>query len=95
MCVTPLKDGMNLVAKEFVTVQDAGDDAGVLLLSEFTGASQEFADDALLCNPFDVESLAALMAQALRFDLDDRPTASDGWPLASTSTTCSNGCSPN
>jgi trehalose 6-phosphate synthase len=72
MCVTPLKDGMNLVAKEFVTVQDAGENAGVLLLSEFTGASQEFADDALLCNPFDVESLAALMAQALRFDLDDR-----------------------
>ena len=72
MCITPLKDGMNLVAKEFVTVQDAGLLAGVLLLSEFTGASQEFADDALLCNPFDVESLALLMQQALRFDADDR-----------------------
>ena len=72
MCITPLKDGMNLVAKEFVTVQAAGEEAGVLLLSEFTGASQEFADDALLCNPFDVESLAALMAQALRFDAADR-----------------------
>jgi trehalose 6-phosphate synthase len=72
MCITPLKDGMNLVAKEFVTVQDSGGDAGVLLLSEFTGASQEFADEALLCNPFDVESLAALMAQALKFDDHDR-----------------------
>jgi trehalose 6-phosphate synthase len=72
MCITPLKDGMNLVAKEFVTVQDAGGEAGVLLLSEFTGASQEFADDALLCNPFDVESLALLMQQALRFDATDR-----------------------
>ena len=72
MCITPLKDGMNLVAKEFVTVQDAGEESGVLLLSEFTGASQEFVDDALLCNPFDVESLAALMAQALHFDPVDR-----------------------
>ena len=72
MCVTPLKDGMNLIAKEFVTVQDAGDEAGVLLLSEFTGAFQELADDALTCNPFDVESLALLMQQALRFEATDR-----------------------
>ncbi len=72
MCITPLKDGMNLVAKEFVTVQDAGGESGVLLLSEFTGASQEFAEDALLCNPFDVESLAGLMARALDFDPADR-----------------------
>lgn len=74
MCVTPLKDGMNLVAKEFVTVQDAGGESGVLLLSEFAGVSEEFGDDALLCHPFDVESLSLLMEQALRFDADDRRT---------------------
>ncbi len=74
MCVTPLKDGMNLVAKEFVTVQAAGGESGVLLLSEFAGVSEEFGDDALLCHPFDVESLSLLMEQALRFDADDRRT---------------------
>ncbi|MBY5163928.1 alpha,alpha-trehalose-phosphate synthase (UDP-forming) [Salsipaludibacter albus] len=77
MAITPLKDGMNLVAKEFVTVQDAArdrpdQDAGVLLLSEFTGAALEFVDDAVMCNPFDVQSLAARMAQSLTFDADDR-----------------------
>ena len=72
MCVTPLKDGMNLVAKEFVVTQAAGGEAGVLLLSEFTGAALEFADDALLCNPFDVESLAGLMDSALHFQPGDR-----------------------
>jgi trehalose 6-phosphate synthase len=77
MAVTPLKDGMNLVAKEFVTVQHAArdqedQDAGVLLLSEFTGAALEFDEDAVMCNPFDVQSLAARMAQALTFEQGDR-----------------------
>lgn len=77
MAITPLKDGMNLVAKEFVTVQHAardeeGQDAGVLLLSEFTGAALEFVDDAVMCNPFDVQSLGARMAQSLSFDPEDR-----------------------
>lgn len=71
MCITPLKDGMNLVAKEFVTVQDAGGESGVLLLSEFTGVAEEF-DDALRCNPFDVDGLALQMASAMRFDAEDR-----------------------
>jgi trehalose 6-phosphate synthase len=72
MCVTPLKDGMNLVAKEFVTCQAAGGDAGALLLSEFAGALLEFGDDAIRCNPFDVEGLSYLMEAAIGLDPADR-----------------------
>ena len=70
--VTPLKDGMNLVAKEFVTVQAATGGAGVLLLSEFAGAILEFGDDAVRCNPFDVEGLSYLMESALELSENDR-----------------------
>jgi trehalose 6-phosphate synthase len=72
MCVTPLKDGMNLVAKEFVTCQAAGGGDGALLLSEFAGALLEFGDDAIRCNPFDVEGMSYLMEAALDLDPDDR-----------------------
>ncbi|MFA9445887.1 trehalose-6-phosphate synthase [Egicoccus sp. AB-alg6-2] len=72
MCITPLKDGMNLVAKEFVIVQAAAGEAGVLLLSEFTGAAQEFEHDAVRCNPFDVEGTSHLMASALDLEPSDR-----------------------
>jgi trehalose 6-phosphate synthase len=72
MCVTPLKDGMNLVAKEFVTCQAAGGDDGALLLSEFAGALLEFGDDAIRCNPFDVEGLSYLMEAAIGLDSADR-----------------------
>ncbi len=72
MCVTPLKDGMNLVAKEFVTTQDVGGEAGALLLSEFTGAMLEFSGDAIRCNPFDVEGLSYLMQAALEIDAGQR-----------------------
>ena len=72
MCVTPLKDGMNLVAKEFVTVRDATDGDGVLLLSEFCGTAHEFGHDAIRCNPFDVEGLAMLMERALELAPADR-----------------------
>jgi trehalose 6-phosphate synthase len=72
MCVTPLKDGMNLVAKEFVTVRDATDGDGVLLLSEFCGTAHVFGDDAVRCNPFDVEGLALRMATALDLPTDER-----------------------
>lgn len=71
MCVTPLKDGMNLVAKEFVVVQDAVDGDGVLLLSEFTGASLEL-EEAMRCNPFDVDGLAERMAACLDLPVEDR-----------------------
>ena len=60
--VTPLKDGMNLVAKEFCASQV--DEPGVLILSEFAGAAVELKAGALLVNPYDVEGLAAAMAQA-------------------------------
>ena len=70
-CVTPLKDGMNLVAKEFVVCQDAGDEAGVLLLSDFTGAVLELTD-AVTCNPFDVLGMAELMEDCLELEHDDR-----------------------
>ncbi len=72
MCVTPLKDGMNLVAKEFVTVQAAAGGAGVLLLSEFCGTSLEFGDEAVRCNPFDVDGLSHLMQAALTLDESER-----------------------
>jgi trehalose 6-phosphate synthase len=72
MCVTPLKDGMNLVAKEFVTVQAATDGDGVLLLSELCGAAVEFGNDPVRCNPFDVEGTSLLMESALHLDPADR-----------------------
>ncbi|HEY0416926.1 MAG TPA: trehalose-6-phosphate synthase [Gaiellaceae bacterium] len=70
--VTPLRDGMNLVAKEFVVAQAAAGGAGALVLSEFTGAAGELAGEALLCNPFDLEGLAATIELALSLDEDDR-----------------------
>jgi trehalose 6-phosphate synthase len=72
MCVTPLKDGMNLVAKEFVTCQAAGAGAGALLLSEFAGAILEFGEHAVRCNPFDIEGLSYLLTSALELDEVDR-----------------------
>lgn len=69
--VSPLQDGMNLVAKEYVTVQEATGGAGVLVLSEFTGAVEELPE-ALPCNPFDLEGLAGTLSLALELDEDDR-----------------------
>jgi trehalose 6-phosphate synthase len=69
--VTPLADGMNLVAKEFVTAQAAGHGTGALVLSEFTGAAMELRD-AVPCNPFDVEGLAGIIAHALQLDTNER-----------------------
>jgi trehalose 6-phosphate synthase len=71
LCVTPLKDGMNLVAKEYAVVQHAARESGVLLLSEFTGAALTM-DGAVTCNPFDVSGLAETMADCLTLDVDDR-----------------------
>lgn len=69
--VTPLVDGMNLVAKEFVAVQGATGGAGALVLSEFTGASRELRL-ALPCNPYDVDGLAGTIELALELPGDDR-----------------------
>jgi trehalose 6-phosphate synthase len=68
--VTPLRDGMNLVAKEYVASQDP-DDPGVLILSRFAGASQE-CKAALLVNPYDPGSVAAAIGQALAMPLAER-----------------------
>jgi trehalose 6-phosphate synthase len=64
LLVTPLIDGMNLVCKEYVTVQQAHGGSGVLILSEFTGAADELPQ-AVLCNPFDVEGLSYRIEYAL------------------------------
>ena len=67
--VTPLRDGMNLVAKEYVAAQ--GPNPGVLVLSKFSGAASEMGE-ALLVNPYDIEATAAATHQALRMSLDER-----------------------
>ncbi|MEV4510356.1 trehalose-6-phosphate synthase [Dactylosporangium sp. NPDC049525] len=69
MLVTPLRDGMNLVAKEFVAARR--DELGALVLSEFTGAAAEL-DDAFLVNPHDVEDLKRAIVAALEEPPDDR-----------------------
>jgi trehalose 6-phosphate synthase len=68
--VTPLRDGMNLVAKEYVAAQDP-DGPGVLILSRFAGAAAE-CQQALLVNPYDAESVAAAIARALNMPLAER-----------------------
>jgi trehalose-6-phosphate synthase len=74
MLVTPLIDGMNLVCKEYVTVQQAHGGSGVLILSEFTGAADELSQ-AVLCNPFDVEGLSFRIEHALSLAPDARRKA--------------------
>ncbi|WP_342324853.1 alpha,alpha-trehalose-phosphate synthase [Kosakonia sp. BYX6] len=68
--VTPLRDGMNLVAKEYVAAQDPAD-PGVLVLSQFAGAANELTS-ALLVNPYDRDDVAAAMDRALRMPLAER-----------------------
>jgi trehalose 6-phosphate synthase len=68
--VTPLRDGMNLVAKEYVASQPA-EDPGVLVLSCFAGAAHELAE-AVLVNPYDVEGMAEGMRQGLEMPLGER-----------------------
>ena len=68
--VTPLRDGMNLVAKEYIAAQDPND-PGVLILSRFAGAARE-CRAALLVNPYDPESVAVAIARALSMPLDER-----------------------
>jgi trehalose 6-phosphate synthase len=68
--VTPLRDGMNLVAKEYVAAQDPAD-PGVLVLSRFAGAAAELGD-AVLTNPWHRDGLARDLDRALRLDVDER-----------------------
>ena len=69
--VTPMRDGMNLVAKEYVAAQDP-EDPGVLILSRFAGAADEFRSAALLVNPYDPEAVGAAIARAVAMPLDER-----------------------
>lgn len=68
--VTPLRDGMNLVAKEFVAAQDP-EDPGVLVLSQFAGAAAELSQ-ALIVNPHETEGVAAALKRALEMPLEER-----------------------
>jgi trehalose 6-phosphate synthase len=68
--VTPLRDGMNLVAKEFVAAQDP-EDPGVLVLSTLAGAAEEMSD-AVLVNPRDPGAVADAIHRALSMPLDER-----------------------
>lgn len=68
--VTPLNDGMNLVAKEYVAAQNPAD-PGVLVLSKFAGAADEL-DTALLVNPHDIDGMARTIAMALSMPLPER-----------------------
>ena len=75
--VTPLRDGMNLVAKEFIAAQDP-QDPGVLILSRFAGAARQLGS-ALIVNPHDPDELADALDTALTMSLADRK---DRWRAA-------------
>jgi trehalose 6-phosphate synthase len=68
--VTPLRDGMNLVAKEFVAAQNP-DDPGVLILSSLAGAAEEL-DAAVIVNPYDKEGVAEAIQRAANMALGER-----------------------
>ena len=70
--VTPLRDGMNLVAKEFVAAQDPAD-PGVLILSKFAGAAEQMTE-ALQVNPYSKDELSDRILQALHMPLAERRT---------------------
>ena len=67
--VTSLHDGMNLVAKEFVSARD--DEKGVLILSQFTGASRELKD-AFIINPYDIGQTAEAIKRGLEMPLSEQ-----------------------
>ena len=68
--VTPLKDGMNLISKEYLAANV--DENGVLILSEMAGSAAQLGEHALLVNPHDVEGTAAAIYQAFTMDADER-----------------------
>lgn len=70
--ITPLRDGMNLVAKEYCACKTHED--GVLILSEFAGAATQMHKWALMVNPFDVEGVAEAICMAFSMDADERKT---------------------
>jgi len=68
--VTPLRDGMNLVAKEFVAAQERSD-PGVLVLSQFAGAAEQMLE-ALIVNPYDIDAMADALYRGLMMPLEER-----------------------
>src|SRR5207244_9989565 len=68
--VTPLKDGMNLVAKEYCACRI--DEDGALILSQFAGAAEQLKSGALLVNPYDVEQMADTILHAFRMNQAER-----------------------
>ena len=68
--VTPLRDGMNLVAKEFIAAQDPAD-PGMLVLSRFAGVAEQLKE-ALLVNPYDTQGTAHAIQKALTMPLEER-----------------------
>ncbi|MBN2082018.1 trehalose-6-phosphate synthase [bacterium] len=68
--VTPLRDGMNLVAKEYVACNLDG--TGALILSEFAGVAAEFKRRAILVNPYDIEGMAAAIQRVYLMDINER-----------------------
>jgi trehalose 6-phosphate synthase len=72
MLVTPLRDGMNLVAKEYVAART--DDTGTLVLSEFAGAAEELKG-ATIVNPYDVDELAEALAASIDSDRSEQRSA--------------------
>jgi trehalose 6-phosphate synthase len=71
--VTPLKDGMNLIAKEYCACQIEGD--GVLILSEFAGAAVQLRRDAVLVNPYDLDGVAEAIRRAVTMTRKERRPA--------------------
>ncbi|MFL6505101.1 MAG: trehalose-6-phosphate synthase, partial [Candidatus Udaeobacter sp.] len=68
--ITPLKDGMNLVAKEYCACRS--DENGTLILSQFAGAAEQLKHDALLVNPYDIEQMADTIVNAFRMSPAER-----------------------
>ena len=68
--VTPLRDGMNLVAKEYVAAQNE-EDPGVLILSKFAGAAEEL-EEALIVNPYNIDDMANALQTALAMPVEER-----------------------
>lgn len=68
--ITPLKDGMNLVAKEFCASQVG--DQGVLILSEFAGSAEQLRNGSILVNPYDIQSVAEALHEAFLMDPKER-----------------------
>jgi trehalose 6-phosphate synthase/phosphatase len=68
--ITPLKDGMNLIAKEFCA--SSVDNNGILILSEFAGASEQLAKGAIIVNPYDFEGTADAIYSAYIMEPEER-----------------------